>query len=461
MVKIEHKYITGIRNVDYLIYNKLDDLSLYRLCLSSKTKSEICKDDGYFKYRIRTYYGENIVNNKPNNITYKQQYIDIIKVLYKDGIKGDRDPYYGRIDLLLAANLIYGWKPDDFNMRSIAGQGDVTVFLLACDIFNYEPLEVLSQYINSVYDHDRDQTAMMMYIIDKYEIYPDVDTIDRMCEKKYLELLKYLSERGHNPSRHGFNYAVRGGNMEIINWLHQHLGLIPSDKTLEFAIKGQHTDIFIWLMNEFSLEPSEDLTDVALEEGNLDVFKILTEIHQFFSNDEIIISALRNNKLDILKYLWTTYKIRPARTVVSEINNIESLKWYVNTFNRKISQASINTAMIFGHFDILIWGYNEFELLPDEISRNVGARYGYTDIIKWLDGLGVLLDPNEIIYEINEIAGKGHLDLCIFIYEKYDIRPDQEGADMAMRYTSFPVIHWLDVEFGIKPNVNIEEEEED
>ena len=72
---MESKYITGTKNVDYLIYNKLDDLSLYNLCLSSRTKSEICKDEGYFKYRIQTYYSKDIVNLKPNNITYKQQYI--------------------------------------------------------------------------------------------------------------------------------------------------------------------------------------------------------------------------------------------------------------------------------------------------------------------------------------------------------------------------------------------------
>lgn len=85
---MQRKYLSTIKNVDFSIYDKLDDLALYNFCLSNKLFSEVCKNEEYFEHRILIYFGRNIIEYKPNNISFKQQYIDIVKFLYKTGLRG-------------------------------------------------------------------------------------------------------------------------------------------------------------------------------------------------------------------------------------------------------------------------------------------------------------------------------------------------------------------------------------
>ena len=71
--------LTGIKDVNYLIFDKLDDRSLLRYCISHKNA---CNDDEFWKRRLIKKFGkmsEMII--RPENRTWKKHYLTIIKDL--------------------------------------------------------------------------------------------------------------------------------------------------------------------------------------------------------------------------------------------------------------------------------------------------------------------------------------------------------------------------------------------
>lgn len=452
---MEKKYLTGIKHLDFLIYNQLNDVDLLNLFLTNRSFYNTCNDDDFFKCRIRTFHDEDIIKYKPNNINFKQQYIDIITILYKTGFINQWDTNYKRIDLILVAHKYYKWIPNIINMKTILHFATIENFSMICDIFNYESESILRDYYKNIDIDlilDIDMSNVAKYIAIKYNIFPSQRVIDGMCRRQSLDLLIFFNEYGYSPTIHGLNNAIWHGKMDIIEWLHTELKLIPSNNTLKYAIWGQHYDIFIWLISNFNLEPNPNLIDIAVADGDIKLVKFLIGMNNLPDISSINI-AVSNCKLETLKYLWNQYHLAPSQSVtLLDFNDLETLKWYMENFDINISQEHINGFARLGYIDMVILCYDKFKLIPDAKSIERCAINGHIEIIKWLYDIGVQMYFTQYI---DTIAREGHLDLCKFIYKKYNIHPGQELANTILEYTSFHVLYWLNKEFNIIPQKDI------
>ena len=67
---------TGVKDVDYLIMEKLDDRDLLNFCLTDKYISELCNNDLFWKKRFSSRIGYGKL--KPSDMSWKQYYLSLL-----------------------------------------------------------------------------------------------------------------------------------------------------------------------------------------------------------------------------------------------------------------------------------------------------------------------------------------------------------------------------------------------
>lgn len=430
------KYLTLCKYVDYSIYNILDDLSLLRLSLTCKKYYQSCHNEEYWKYRTIIYYGNEVCNNKPISINYKQQYKDLVHVLYKRGFIGNNS-LDGRIDIILAATYIYNFIPESLNIRCIFAHGMIDSFEKLCISYEYDRKCLIRSFIAELLKNG--QTNMLKYVIDKYKIYPDQSIIDEACKYNNLELFKYLKSIGLEPSVHGFNYAVKHSNVYVYQWIIDQIKISPSHLTLEYAIKGQQSNIVRWILS--IVKPLPNIINLAVSHGNVDILILILNMYDFKPNIKSINIALKRNSLPILIYLWDNLKLKPDTDDVHyNCCNFESLKWYCETFDEVLCQETINKSSKYGYLKIIEYAYENYELLPEYRYIDLAAINGHYDIIQWLYKININMDFSNCI---DEISICGHLNLLKFIYEKYKIKPNRRFKSDILENGSIHIINWI------------------
>ena len=138
-------YFTFGPNTDFIILNLLDDKSWINFCLTSKKTQRIGLCESYFKARLLTQYDKKIVMLKPDDITYKQQYIDIVELLYT---KGGRH-WTQRPDLMLLIFTRYNVKDDNYLRRRLMSHVSPIAFEFYCKHFGHQPSQILLQTFRS------------------------------------------------------------------------------------------------------------------------------------------------------------------------------------------------------------------------------------------------------------------------------------------------------------------------
>jgi hypothetical protein len=66
--------LTGIPEVDQLILLSVDDERLFWICQGNEYLQNLCADDYFSQQRVLLNFGEDVVQNKPYDITYRKQY---------------------------------------------------------------------------------------------------------------------------------------------------------------------------------------------------------------------------------------------------------------------------------------------------------------------------------------------------------------------------------------------------
>lgn len=79
--------LTGIKDVDMIILNKLEDVDLVKMCQMNKQADEICKNQNFWLNRIRIkfpYLGLNVLNKYRNNRSWSEYYIEDLRQITPD-----------------------------------------------------------------------------------------------------------------------------------------------------------------------------------------------------------------------------------------------------------------------------------------------------------------------------------------------------------------------------------------
>lgn len=168
-------------------------------------------------------YDDEIIKYKPQDISFVQQYNDILDILYVSGYTGELDPKRSRIDLMLVVNKIDRWIPDTIDVESIMRGGNIKTFEFVCQRFGFKPKEIIDNSKNEILDY-----AFLVYAVEKYNIHPTQDYANYMCEVGDLKILKYLVKLRVTPNIYGLNRAFEFGHREIINWLLDEINIQPN-----------------------------------------------------------------------------------------------------------------------------------------------------------------------------------------------------------------------------------------
>ena len=201
-------YLTGIRDVDRLILNKLNDTDFLQMCSLNRTFNErVCNDD-YFRIRIRTKYPETVpykdyFNEKEirKETTWKTYFFNILKY----------------IDLLYK---IYGYE---YKSQDKSPE----LFFLSK---NLVPIH---------YNYTKD-TALIY-----------------ASENGYLPLVKYLLNDGadiHAEDNAAVRWASARGHLPVVKYLVEHGADITAQDNfaLKWAQRNKHLDVETYIQQYVS-----------------------------------------------------------------------------------------------------------------------------------------------------------------------------------------------------------------
>ena len=72
------KFLTGIKDADILILNKLNDEDLFNVCLTNQYTAKLCRDESFWRNRYIQKFGEDKIKYKPQDRSWRNQYLKVI-----------------------------------------------------------------------------------------------------------------------------------------------------------------------------------------------------------------------------------------------------------------------------------------------------------------------------------------------------------------------------------------------
>lgn len=432
--------LTKYKNTNFLIYNKLDDKSLIILSSVSKNMFHLSIDENYFKYRILSYYGSDVVINKPD---------DIIRILYVDVIKNN-NKFYSRLDLILCINKIYSWYPNIRHLNMIIMNNTLNVLKYIINKFSIDIKQTDDELIDSALFSGNIDIAIWLSEI--YKLIPTQEGVDECASNSKLISLIWIYEKYKLlPNISSVD------NIDIIKWLIKINKFIIDEYFLDNI--SDNCDICYWLINNYYLQPTSDMLDKAISKGNNIFSTYLIENFNLIPTSCAVYYAYDNNNVDTLRMLYKQYDFKIDNSYpFQSYDNIEAFKFVYEQSDIKISKNRINTVLEGNRFKILKYIYEISKILPDDRSINftVGhispfiSHENVLDLTKWLISINRSLgfDQNTI----NNIAHSGNLILCKFMCSNYNIIPDKKYIKWSLDHENYPMFHWLSKIYNIINN---------
>ena len=204
--EVQFQYLLGLNPVDIWSY-----------CRTSTAALMICRDENFWLMKIIRDLGPHLINYKPENETYSQQYVRLLNLA-------------GSYDSAVAHPVIEAYDPrfGDFDI-------DVLDDLLE-EIFTYGTLDGVSLIMNLGY--------------------PINEVIDRGLYDGDIRLLNLLAARGWRPTpdQKTIEAGIQTDDPKIMEWLEQHGVEIPST-AISYAVADCDVNVVEWLTQRFRKDP--------------------------------------------------------------------------------------------------------------------------------------------------------------------------------------------------------------
>lgn len=190
--------LSGIKDVDMIILNKLEDVELVKTCQVNRKADEICKDQNFWFSRVKIKFpkvGINILNKYKGNRSWSEYYIQDLRKINQTNAQeylnsGSRS---GRLDHVMIA------------------------IGLAADLHfeNEDPL------ITASYNR---HLEVVKYLIEQgadihaHDDYPLINA----SANGHLDVVKFLVEQGadiHAQNDRALRLASEFGYLEVVNYL--------------------------------------------------------------------------------------------------------------------------------------------------------------------------------------------------------------------------------------------------
>ena len=225
--------LTGIKDVDINILNKLEDKDLVNICQTNKKADEICKDEGFWLQRIFTkfpYLTIDILKEYKGVRSWSDYYIyDLRRFSLKKypNVKLTNALKNGRLDQVIILLNRGAWFNNMVSIASANGQLNIVKYLI-------EKVKNTRDQINGAFMH-----AVQLGYLDiiKYLIEKGADinalwgfALRRASENGHLAVVKYLVENGadiHVEADSPVKNAYYNGHLDIVEYLVKHGAIDP------------------------------------------------------------------------------------------------------------------------------------------------------------------------------------------------------------------------------------------
>jgi hypothetical protein len=147
---------------------------------------------------------------------------------------------------------------------------------------------------------------LVKYLIDKFDVVPTVQSVDKATESGNLELVQYLIKTfGLIPDNQTFSFTLKSNvfNPDLVRYFAENFFMYPSIEFLYKAGENGDLDFAKYLMDVFKMEPNKRLLELTCNAGEKDFAIYLIEKKNIMPDDRSLISAAQGGNLELVKYL--------------------------------------------------------------------------------------------------------------------------------------------------------------
>ena len=228
--------LTGIKDLDHIILNKLDDKDLVNVCQTNKKADEICNDQAFWLNRIKTKFPEltmDMLNKYKRGRTWSDYYIkDLIQIKPRSANNAIVNGAYGeRLDW-----IIVGLK-NGADINTYLGNYPL---IIAVDTGNLDIVKYLVEHgadIHIVHDFPLRTASeygyldIVKYLVEKGANINDVDMFTKPLslagENGHLDVIKYLVENGAD---------IRARDDEAIRYVDAYYGGKNKNEIIDYLV---------------------------------------------------------------------------------------------------------------------------------------------------------------------------------------------------------------------------------
>ena len=129
--------LSGNKDVDLLILDKLDDKSLINFCFVNQNANHLCQIDSFWRNRLIKKYGQESLEYKSG--TWKQFYLSILKYWNDDMDTAMRNAARGGHQELVDFFISKGANDWNYGMYGAAqgGHKDLVIFFISKGAYNW------------------------------------------------------------------------------------------------------------------------------------------------------------------------------------------------------------------------------------------------------------------------------------------------------------------------------------
>ena len=316
----QNNLLTGIRDLDREIVNKLNGKDLLQMCLLNKTYNQRVLNDDYFRLRTENGFPETVPyknNQQITNKSWKNHYLNAVK--YIDLLERKFQYIYKKLDkspelFYLARELV----PDNIDHTKYSiemalinaishGKLEIVKYLITqgADIHyqNYAPLRCASC---------TGDFAIVVYLIEHGANINNSEALKGASSNGHLEIVKYLVKHGakiDSNESEPLRYASQYGHFSVVKHLVENGANIHAvdEYAVRYASGNGHLNVVKYLTQHGADITAHDNHSLiyASSKGYLSVVKYLVangaDIHD--QNNLALRSAIRYDHFDIVKYL--------------------------------------------------------------------------------------------------------------------------------------------------------------
>ena len=237
------------------------------------------------------------------------------------------------------------------------------------------------------------------------------------------------------------NWAAYGGHKRVVQWIletHKEWLKHPVPSTMQAAARGGQLELMKWLHFDLNYSWNGGACSMAAGNGHLHVLKWL--YHEARSDYVVATTAAWDHQQP-----WPREMIwRAARG-----GHLDVLVWLNDTINRLgfwAGAGDCDEAAKIGRLDILQYAYSKAVTITDAAARNA-AENGHLHILQWMrNALGASLLLSEVAFQ--HAARRGQLEVLKWGHTQNLLRNPSRLFKGASDYVQDETAAWLFETFG-------------